>query len=201
MVATRVKWAMRIRPANAGDVPAVLPMVRALCDLHEQHDPVRFQVRPDVLERYAKWLPERAADGRSVFLVAEREGAIGAGEGAAKEGTARSGANTTEAAAAGGQGLVGFLVGTIEPEVPIFWLPECGWVHDVWVDPAARGAGIGRGLVHAAAARFAALGVKQVRLHTGVFNEAARKVFAGTGFRPCVVEMLRETGPEVTISG
>jgi hypothetical protein len=35
------------------------------------------------------------------------------------------------------------------------------------------------------------MGVKQLRLHTGVFNESAREVFAQAGFRPSVVEMLR----------
>lgn len=157
-----------IRPATAADVPLVLPMVRQLCDLHASHDPQRFQVRADVIERYALWLPERAADPRSVLLVAEAPDL--------------------------GPHPVAFLVGTIEPEVPIFWIPECGWVHDVWVEPVARRRGIARALVEAAAKRFTALGVKQMRLHTGMFNDAARATFAGAGFRPCVVEMLRPLG-------
>lgn len=138
-------------------------MVRALCDLHESRDPQRFQVRPDVLDRYARWLPERAKDPRSVFLVAERD-----------DGT-----------------LAGFTVGTIEPEVPIFWIPECGWIHDLWVEPQDRRQGLARMLADESVARFQALGVKQVRLHTGSFNETARTLFASAGFRPCVVEMIR----------
>lgn len=153
-----------IRPATAADVPDVLPMVRRLCDLHAQHDPERFQVRPDVIDRYAKWLPERASDPRSVFLVAEHPSV---------------------------PGLAGFTVGTVEPEVPIFWIPECGWIHDIWIDPAARRGGLARALVRESCERFAALGVKQVRLHTGTFNEVARTVFEAEGFRPCIVEMLR----------
>lgn len=153
-----------IRPATAEDVPAVLPMVRALCDLHAAKDPERFRVLPDVIERYSNWLPERALDERSVFLVATHPAL---------------------------DGLAGFAVGTIEPEVPIFWIPECGWIHDLWVEPAARRSGLARGLVRASVERFAALGVKQVRLHTGVFNDAARAAFAAEGFRPCVIEMLR----------
>lgn len=153
-----------IRPAAAGDVPAVLPMVRALCDLHEARDPERFKVLPDVIERYRGWLTERAADPRSVFLVAQ----------------------ATDSAE-----LLGFTIGTIEPEVPIFWVPECGWIHDLWVEPAARRQGVARALAIAASDRFAALGVKQVRLHTGAFNDVARAVFADVGFRPCVVEMLK----------
>ncbi len=153
---------LKVRGASAEDVPAVLPMVRKLCDQHERVDPERFRVVPDVLDRYARWLPERAADPRSVFLVAE----------------------------AGGR-VVGFLVGTIEPEVPVFWVPECGWVHDVWIEPEVRGQGGAAALIEEAARRFTAQGVRQMRLHTGSFNEAARAVFAKSGFRPCVVEMLR----------
>lgn len=165
---------MVVRAATAADVPGVLPLVRAICDLHASRDPERFAVVPDVIERYAAWLPERAADARSVFLVAEWE-AIGSG-----------------ASGGGGAGrIAGYLVGTVEPEVPIFWVPECGWVHDVFVEPWARGRGLGRALVRGAVERFGAMGVKQMRLHTAMFNEEARGVFAAEGFRPCVVEMLR----------
>lgn len=151
-----------IRPGTADDVPAILPMVRALTDLHQQHDPERFKVRPDVLDRYASWLPLRAVDPRSVLLVAERGGR-----------------------------LVGFLVGTVEPEVPIFWVPECGWIHDIWIERDHRRGGLATAMVEDACRAFAALGVAQVRLHTGMFNEQARAVFGQAGFRPCVVEMLR----------
>lgn len=151
-----------IRSATAADVPAVLPLVRAICDLHATQDPDRFAVRPDIVERYAAWLPERAVDPRSVFLVAEDAGRV-----------------------------VGFTVCTIEAEVPIFWVPECGWIHDMYVVPEMRRHGIARMLVREVTARFEALGVKQMRLHTGAFNETARAAFAAEGFRPCVVEMLK----------
>ncbi len=154
---------MHIRSATAADVPAVLPMVGALCDLHARADPDRFQVRPDVLQRYADWLPVRATDPRSVFLVAEDQHAA----------------------------LVAFLVGTIEPEVPIFWIPECGWIHDVWVEPRARRMGLARQLADHAAERFRALDVGQVRLHTGSFNATARQAFEAAGFRACVVELIK----------
>jgi ribosomal protein S18 acetylase RimI-like enzyme len=150
------------RTATAADVPFVLPMVRAICDLHQQSDAQRFRVRDDVLDRYASWLPVRASDARSVFLVAER------GDGS----------------------LAGFTVGTIEPEVPIFWVPECGWMHDLWVQPSDRRQGVAQQLTKMLLARFAVLGVDQVRLHTGAFNDSARTMFATMGFRPCVVEML-----------
>jgi GNAT superfamily N-acetyltransferase len=152
-----------IRPALAPDVPRILPFVRAICDLHASHDPQRFAVLPDVLDRYASWLPQRITDPRSVLIVLEREDAS----------------------------LAGYLVGTVEPEVPIFWIPECGWIHDIWVEPSERMHGYALALLQDAEARFRAVGVKQLRLHTGTFNEDARKVFTQAGFRPSVVEMLK----------
>lgn len=168
---------MPIRPASVADVPAVLPLVRALCDLHAAQDSERFAVVPDVIDRYAKWLPERAVDPRSVFLVADQPGPA---PGDPPE-------------------IVAFTVCTIEPEVPIFWIPSCGWIHDLFVLPKARRQGLAGALVREVAVRYAALGVKQLRLHTGVFNEAARAAFAAEGFRPCVVEMLRMIGPGPTV--
>ncbi len=159
---------MPVRPAKLADIHAVLPMVRAICDLHTARDPERFAVLPDVLDRYARWLPERIEDPRSVFLVA-----------------------TTPDAAA----LAGFAVCTIEPEVPIFWVPECGWIHDLYIIPEARRQGLARELIIEITARFTDLGVKQLRLHTATFNDNARRTFAAEGFRPCVVEMLKPLTP------
>lgn len=168
-----------VRAATVRDVPAVLPMVRAICDLHQARDPQRFRVLPDVLDRYAAWLPERAADPRSVFVVAES--LVSAGSSVAPH-------------------LLGFAICTIEPEVPIFWVPECGWIHDLWIEPSTRRRGAARAIVEFIAARFEALGVAQIRLHTAAFNDDARALFAGAGFRPCVVEMLRPLGSAGSIS-
>lgn len=153
---------MRIRSATVEDVQAVLPMVRALCAMHGEMDSMRYGFLSDVVERYARWLPERAADARSVFVVAETER------------------------------VVGFLVATVEKNIPIYTLGEFGFIHDVWVDPRARGAGAARGMVSEAVAKFAAMGVKQVRLETAAANDGARKMFAACGFRVGAVEMVRE---------
>lgn len=185
-----------IRNATPRDVPAILPMVRQICDLHAQADPERFKVRPDVLDRYASWLPERAVDPRSVLLVAEAHEGPPPGSDSEVEDTAgRGGTRFREMgppdAPHHASTLVGFTVGTVEPEVPIFWVPEAGWIHDLWVEPHARGRGVAAALIEAALSRFRTIGVEQVRLHTGQFNDAARTIFTKHGFRACVVEMLR----------
>jgi ribosomal protein S18 acetylase RimI-like enzyme len=152
-------------------------MVAALCAMHERLDPARYAMLPDVVERYARWLPARAADPRSVFLVAARDGVgDGVGDGAADA------------------VLSGFLVGTIEKSVPIYTLAEFGFIHDVWVEPAERGNGIGKVMVSEACRRFAERGAGQVRLETAALNEGARKLFVSCGFRVGTVDMLRELG-------
>jgi len=155
---------MMLREAKTEDIPQVLPLVKAMCDLHKSWDPVRFNFKDDVVERYRGWLTERSTDPRSVFLVAERNGKI-----------------------------IAYLIGTVEPEIPIYWQPECGEIHDVFVDPAYRNEGIARQLVSMSVEKFAELGVTQVRLTTATGNESARELFKSCGFRVSTVEMLVET--------
>ena len=157
-----------IRPATPGDVDAVLPMVAAICALHEAWDPERYDMLPDVVERYRRWLPVRAVDPTSVFLVAE-------GRAGGKAGSAN---------------IVGFLIATVEENVPIYRTLEFGFIHDVWVEPDVRGRGVGRELVGSALAEFRARGIGQVRLETASMNEAARKLFASCGFRVGTVDMV-----------
>jgi ribosomal protein S18 acetylase RimI-like enzyme len=158
---------MTIRPATAEDVPAVVPMVAAICALHEKWDPAKYGFLPDPAERYRKWLTVRAADSRSVFLVAAVDQASPAE-------------------------LAGFLIGTVEQELPIYRLKEYGFIHDVWVQPAFRHEGIARQLTMVAIEKFAQMGMKQVRLDTAAANDAARALFARCGFRESIREMLIE---------
>jgi ribosomal protein S18 acetylase RimI-like enzyme len=168
---------MLIRAAAPRDVPMVLPMVREVCSLHESWDPRRFGMLPDVVDRYARWLPERAVDPRSVFLVADIQAA----------GASRSHASDDVSGP-----IVGYLVATIETSIPIYRVKEFGLIHDMWVDPAARRRGIARALVTRACDEFARLGVEAVRLETAVANASARDLFESCGFRASMHEMQRD---------
>jgi ribosomal protein S18 acetylase RimI-like enzyme len=156
---------MLIRSATSEDVEAVLPMVAAICAFHERLDPAKYGFLPHPEQRYRGWLTSRAGDPRSVFLVAQPDTP---------------------------NRLAGFLVATIEREIPIYRLDEFGFIHDVWVEPEFRKQGVGKALAESAVSRFRQLGVRQIRLDTAAENEPARRLFASAGFRPSVVEMLRE---------
>jgi ribosomal protein S18 acetylase RimI-like enzyme len=161
---------MTIRDATPEDVPAVLPLVQRLCDLHGQWDTERFDFKPDLAERYRRWLTARCADAGAVFLVAE----------------------------VGGQ-VVAYLVGTTEDEIPIYWTPACGYIHDIWVDPDYRHEGLARQIVTLAVERFAAKGLKQVRLITAAKNDVGRAMFERCGFRVATVEMMAVVGEGVEV--
>jgi ribosomal protein S18 acetylase RimI-like enzyme len=161
---------MTIRPATAADVPAVLPMVEQICAQHRAWDPAKYGFRENPSEMYRSWLTARATDPRAVFLVADR----------------------TERMLQDVPFLAGFLIGTVEREIPIYRLKEFGFIHDLWVDPTYRNEGIGRQMVMLAIERFREIGVEQIRLDTAAENDVARELFASCGFRPSVQEMLLE---------
>lgn len=160
---------MNIRPATSADVPAVLPMVERICALHKRWDPSKYGFRENPSEIYRRWLTARADDPRAVFLVAERAAML-----------------------RDVPFLGGFLIGTVEREIPIYRLEQYGFIHDLWVEPTYRNEGIGRQMVMRAIERFREIGVAQVRLDTAAQNDVARGLFAACGFRPSVQEMLLE---------
>src|SRR5688500_14522356 len=160
---------MQIRPATPADVPAVLPMVAKIAALHERWDAAKYGYRAEPAEMYRGWLTSRARDPRSVFLVAQRDAIL------------------TDVPF-----LVGFLVATVEREIPIYRIEEYGFVHDLWVDEPYRHEGIGRQMLMLAVERFKELGVSQVRADTAAGNEAARGLMRSCGFRPSTTEMLLE---------
>jgi ribosomal protein S18 acetylase RimI-like enzyme len=155
---------MQIRDGTAEDVAQVIPMVEAIYRLHTDWDAAKFAPRENFAEGYARWLKGRSTDPRSIFLVAERDPGK----------------------------LAGFLVATVEQEIPIYRTREYGFIHDLWVDADYRNEGTGRQLVMLAVERFKANGVTQVRLDTAGPNDAARRLFATCGFRVAAVQMLRE---------
>ena len=162
---------MEIRPATPDDVPAVLPMVRRVAALHAQWDPVRYAMDDDPGRLYDGWLRQRATDPRSVFLVAQRQGDEKGGQ------------------------LVGFLVGEVEREIPIYRVREYGFIHDLWVEEDYRHEGLGRQLTMLAIEKFRDMGVTQARLHTAGANDPARKLFEQCGFRVSLIEMLCDLEP------
>jgi ribosomal protein S18 acetylase RimI-like enzyme len=157
---------MLIRPASAGDVSSVLPMLEQMHALNQQWDAARFGLDSASPNQHHRWLMDRRDAQRGVFLVAEA-----------------------------GTGLVAFLIGSVEHQTPADPQAEHGVIHHLWVEPDYRHEGLGRQLTMLALEMFANLGVSQVRLSTATANESAREMFASCGFRPSAVEMSIEITP------
>lgn len=155
-----------IRPATDADVPAVLPMVQSICDMHAAMDPLRYSFVPDITAKYAQWLPKRIVDPGSVLLVAQLN----------------SPATPSE--------LAGFLVAETLDEIPIYLTRRYGFIHDLWVQPAHRRQGIAHALARECLARFHAMNLTQVRLDTAAANSSARALFERVGFTPSTTQML-----------
>ncbi|MCL1465993.1 GNAT family N-acetyltransferase [Argonema galeatum] len=193
---------MIIRPATPADVPAVLPMVAKICALHESWDSAKYGFLPNPELRYDRWLTKLATDDRSVFLVAQTEGTDNtvrltspplSSREWGLEGLGLSYPNSIEATAPKPLPiLIAFLIATVEREIPIYRLKEFAFIHDIWVEPEYRHAGIARQIVIQAVELFSKMEVKQIRLDTATPNEAARGLFSSCGFRLSTMEMLIE---------
>jgi ribosomal protein S18 acetylase RimI-like enzyme len=158
---------MIVRPATIEDIAGVVPMVRKIAAFHQSLDTAKYTARNDVGDMYRSWLADRAGDSRSVFLMAGQD--------------------------TGGQAaLAGFLIATVEKEIPIYLLREFGLIHDLWVEEEYRNEGLARQMVTLAIERFTQIGVSQIRLHAAWANAPARTLFERCGFRPASVEMLLE---------
>ena len=157
-----------IRPATPADVTAVLPMVAKICALHETWDEAKYGFLPSPEQRYEGWLKRLTTRESSVFLVASAPEQPGK--------------------------LVGFIVATVDKEIPIYRLKEYAFIHDLWVEEEYRRSGIARQMVMETIERFKQMGVKQIRLDTAAVNESARRLFSSCGFRVSTIEMLMELG-------
>ena len=154
-----------IRPATAADEPALGRFGGALMRLHHHFDPQRFILTHRPEAGYGRFLVTELEDPESVVLVAEQEGEV-----------------------------VGYVFAGLEPMSWKELRAACGFVHDVYVDERARGAGAGAMLVRAAVEWLAAHGAPRVVLWSAASNDPARHLFERLGFRHTMVEMTLEIG-------
>lgn len=155
-----------IRPATPADMAQVGRLAALLVAMHHEFDPARFiAATPRTAQGYASWLRSQLRVPDVVVLVAAR-----------------------------GDEVLGYAYGGLEGADYMSLRGPAGALHDILVDPAHRGAGVGRRLLEAAVAALEALGAPRVVLSTAARNAAAQRLFARAGFRETMVEMTRERG-------
>jgi ribosomal protein S18 acetylase RimI-like enzyme len=155
---------MLIRRAEERDLEAVGRLGAKLLRAHHEFDPLRFMApRGNTEEGYAWFLGTQLRRDDVVVFVAEQAGQV-----------------------------VGYVYAGIEPQSWKELREEAGFVHDVYVDEAARRGGVATALVEAAAGWLAERGMPRIVLWTAAPNDAARRLFERLGFRHTMTEMTRE---------
>ena len=156
-----------IRRAVLADEPALGRYGGALMRQHNDLDPRRFIRSENPEAGYGRFLASQLDEPECVVLVAEHSGKV-----------------------------IGYAYAGLEPMSWKDLREACGYLHDVFVDPDARGARIGERLVRAAIGWLEAQGAPRVVLMSAARNEGAQRLFERLGFRRTMVEMTREAGAD-----
>jgi ribosomal protein S18 acetylase RimI-like enzyme len=150
-----------IRAAADADLPALCRLAVELARQHVEYDADRYQPPADLVDAYAELFAQHVGKPESVLLVAD----------------------------AGGE-PVGYVFGVVEAPSLVALTGRAGWIHDLYVSPAARGMGAGGRLLDAAVAALRRIGCPGgVILGVAAQNLAAAALFRGRGFRPTLQEM------------
>ena len=153
-----------IRPASSADVRAIGRLGAALVRLHHELDAERFlEATAQTEHGYASYVRSQLANREIIVLVAERDGEV-----------------------------LGYTFAGIEGVDYMSLRGPAGVLHDIVVDPAHRGLGIGRALLDATLDALEERGAPRVVLSTAERNESAQRLFARAGFRRTMIEMTRE---------
>lgn len=153
-----------IRRASKADVSALGRLGALLVATHHAFDAERFvAATPRTAQGYGSFLATQLEVPDVVVLVAERDGEV-----------------------------LGYTYAAVEGYDYMSLRGPAGVFHDIVVDPAHRGDGIGRMLLDATLRALEKLGAPQVVLSAAERNEAAQQLFARAGFRRTMVEMTRD---------
>lgn len=131
---------------------------------HHDFDPLRFlEATPRTAEGYGSFLGSQLEEPAIIILVAERDGEV-----------------------------IGYTYAGVEGNDYMSLRGPAGVLHDIVVDPAKRGHGVGRMLLDATIEALRKRGAPRVVLETAEKNEEAQRLFDRAGFRRTMIEMTRE---------
>lgn len=152
-----------VRKAGKDDVGILGRFGAHLMSLHHEWDAERFiAAGNETPTAYSKWLDSQLQQNDVVILTAEEDGIA-----------------------------VGYTYAGLEGYDYMALRGPAGVIHDIYVDPDRRRAGIGRTLLEATINKLQELGARQVVLSTAYTNAIAQRLFQATGFRPTMIEMTR----------
>ena len=161
---------LEIIPVSESDISVLVELFLLVERQHEQYWPLRWALRPDIQERYTRWITANRTNPQWLFIVA-REKPVDSGQ-----------IHTGD--------VIGGLAAAINEEIPIYQYTHYAFIHDLAVREDARRRGVGRALVDYARQWAGAKGVNQLRLMVAEPNTAARELFQTSGFQATYREMV-----------
>jgi ribosomal protein S18 acetylase RimI-like enzyme len=157
-----------VRPARRTDLENLGRLGALLVREHHEFDERRFLAARSRTEvSYASFLGSQLDDPDAILLVAEEDGHV-----------------------------IGYAYAALEGYDYMSLRGPAAVLHDLIVDPAVRGRGVGGLLLDTILARLTSRGAPRVVLSTAERNEGAQRLFARAGFRRTMIEMTRELNPD-----
>jgi ribosomal protein S18 acetylase RimI-like enzyme len=153
--------AITIRPATQDDVTTIGALWEKLAIHHQTLDPRLPKPAQGGDELYAHRIGSQLGDAYHRILVAEVNGE-----------------------------LVGYVLGMIADYMPdIFIAESTGFLADIFVDEAHRGAGIGKKLVSELQAWFKSRGIVTMEWYVAAHNTAAKAFWEHIGGKDLIIRM------------
>lgn len=152
-----------IRQADTVDMSSILPLWRELMEFHASLDPY-FTLRPDAENNFKKFLLSNLEEKEKNHIVlAEADGEV-----------------------------VGYMMGLILTNPPVFELKQYGEIMDACVSPQHRRSQIGEQLFQAMKNWFQSKGLTRIDINAAATNRVSNSFWKKMGFRPYLNRMVKE---------
>ena len=155
-----------IRPAREADAQRIGQLWMDMVAYHQQFDPVMFRAVAGGGDLYARRILDRLRDRQSQVLVAECDG-----------------------------GAQGYCLAAIADITADLFLPlRCGLLADIYVAPAYRRRGLGRGMIERAMLWFRQRDINHFEWHVSAGNDAAIAFWRALGGQATMLRMRAGIG-------
>lgn len=160
-----------IRRAEAKDDAVILAMQSRLAAAHVAWDAARFAVSDATEPAYRAWLEQGRSGMGVMVLVVEVDGVVS-----------------------------GYMIAELMAAEPKYWATACVYVHDLFLEPAARGTGAAEAMIGRARSWAVEEGVG-LRALVAAGNAGGKKFFERAGFGVRAFEMGWTGFPDTTPDG
>ena len=152
--------AVTVRKATIDDAARVAEFAVRLSEMHAEWDPKRFSRIP-MSDGAVRFYGGRAEAENAAVFVAED-----------------------------GESVVGFAYIQFEPVLYAELATNVVWLHDIYIEPDARGHGTGKALIRAVKDEAKRLGANKILLSAAQKNNLGKEFFERNGFYTTMYEMM-----------